>query len=297
VNPEIVNEAVGKKIPVQGRLTSKSGSPLNGDYSIAFRIYDKQTFGTPLCDETKIVSVIGGLFNTDIKNCTSGEINGQQLYLGVEVENDGEMKPRQPLYPVPYAYSLVQGAAIADSLPGKPMLTVANTAGSGAALMADGKIQSSKPTYPFIPGTAIKKAHSDTPTKIWADGGVGNLYKGSAGAGDEWFVLPILIPGVLYGQPVRITEARIYYVWDEQTSYIKETILGVTTGASTHKELFWQVSNQDSTEDTSYAPPINQSNNQLTADSGPLTMSWKIYFTGETPSVRIAYVRLTLEHD
>jgi hypothetical protein len=163
--------------------------------------------------------------------------------------------------------------------------------------MADGKIQSTQPTYLFIPGTAIKKAHSDTPTKIWADGGVGNLYKGSTGAGDEWFVLPISIPGVLYGQPVRVTEARIYYACDEATSYIAETILGITTGASTNKELFWDKTKKDSTTDTSYAPSINLSNSQLTVDSGPLTMSWRIYFTGETPSVKIAYVRLTLEHE
>jgi hypothetical protein len=36
------------QIPIQGRLTDANGNPLNGTYSIRFRLYDAATEGTAL---------------------------------------------------------------------------------------------------------------------------------------------------------------------------------------------------------------------------------------------------------
>jgi hypothetical protein len=47
--------------------------------------------------------------------CTSEDIDGRRLYLGIEVEGDDEMTPREPIYPVPYAFSLRPGAVISGS--------------------------------------------------------------------------------------------------------------------------------------------------------------------------------------
>ncbi|RLC57740.1 MAG: hypothetical protein DRI80_14635, partial [Chloroflexota bacterium] len=42
-------------IPVQGRLTDAGGNPLDGTYSLTFRLYDVSTGGTPLCSDTNSV--------------------------------------------------------------------------------------------------------------------------------------------------------------------------------------------------------------------------------------------------
>jgi hypothetical protein len=50
-------DAVGANIPIQGRLTDASGSPLTGSHSIMARIYDDSTGGTTLCSDTDTVAV------------------------------------------------------------------------------------------------------------------------------------------------------------------------------------------------------------------------------------------------
>ena len=99
--------AVDNVIPIQGRLTDSAGNPLNGNYSITARIYDVETGGTALCSDTDPVTVTNGLFNMNVNFCTSSDIDGRQLYLGIQVGSDGEMGPRQHIYPVPYAFSPV----------------------------------------------------------------------------------------------------------------------------------------------------------------------------------------------
>ena len=101
-------------LPVQGRLTDASGNPLDGTYSLTFRLYDVSTGGTPLCSDTNSVDVENGLFSTYIK-ATNCHIDGRQLYFSVEVEGDGEMSPRQYIDNVPYAWSLRPGAIISDT--------------------------------------------------------------------------------------------------------------------------------------------------------------------------------------
>jgi hypothetical protein len=112
---------VGDGIPIQGRLTDAAGNPVpDGDYTMTFRLYDVSSEGEPLCEDThdpgdSPVNVTNGLFTAYMSGCTADVINGQQLYLGIEVGSDGEMTPRQHIYPVPYAWSLRPGAVISDT--------------------------------------------------------------------------------------------------------------------------------------------------------------------------------------
>ena len=105
--------AVSGYIPVQGRLTDDSGNPLDGDYSVTFRLYGVSSGGTALCEDTRSVSVDNGLFSDYFKGC--GEIDGKQLYLGIQVEDDPEMTPRRYVDNMPYAWSLRPGAVISHT--------------------------------------------------------------------------------------------------------------------------------------------------------------------------------------
>lgn len=129
--------AVGGQIPVQGRLTDASGTPVaDGTYTVRFTLYDAATGGNQICVDANAVTVEDGLFYSEIwGTCTSAEINGQRLYLGIEVESDGEMTPRQPILPVPYAFSLKPGAVISATT-SSPLLHLENWSSAGRGLRA-----------------------------------------------------------------------------------------------------------------------------------------------------------------
>lgn len=129
-----VATAVSGRIPIQGSLTDASGNPLDGFYNIRFCLYDVPTGGTALCEDTNLVTVDKGLFYSEIWGNCPGVMDGQQLYLGIKVEDDPEMTPRQGIYAVPYASSLVPGAVISTT--GYPALHVESTSTSGRALRA-----------------------------------------------------------------------------------------------------------------------------------------------------------------
>jgi hypothetical protein len=124
------------RIPIQGRLTDASGNPLpDGSYYVTFSLYDASTGGSVVCDQSMYVSVENGLFYDEITNCSSLDIDGRQLYLAIEVEDDGEMTPRQPIYPVPYAMSLRPGAVISSaSLGSNAALHIENWGPEGRGL-------------------------------------------------------------------------------------------------------------------------------------------------------------------
>jgi hypothetical protein len=125
----------------QGRLTDPdTGDPVaDGVYEISLRLYNVESGGTPLWTETEDVSVQGGLFSTVLGDTTpldSALFNSQALWLGIEVDGDGEATPRQPVLPVAYALSLVPGAIVQGNS-SAPALQV-NNSGSGEAFRAGG---------------------------------------------------------------------------------------------------------------------------------------------------------------
>jgi hypothetical protein len=138
--------AVGAAIPVQGRLTDSGGNPLDGTYDLTFSLYENSSGGTALCHDIDSVDVNDGLFTAYVNGCSSSDINGRQLYLGISVETDPEMTPRQPIYPVPYAWSLRPGATISDTRDiilslrstgtGDSDVLIADAAGTGEAIEA-----------------------------------------------------------------------------------------------------------------------------------------------------------------
>ncbi len=124
------------KTSYQGQLTDASGKPVaDGNYQMTFRLYgdNADPVGDALWLETQTVAVTDGLFNIALgaSETITTALFAQKLWLGVEVEGDGEMTPRQELTGAPYAMSLVAGAGIQgtvdkdDPLPSS--LNVANT--------------------------------------------------------------------------------------------------------------------------------------------------------------------------
>jgi hypothetical protein len=121
-------------IPIQGRLTDTSGLPLTGDHSVTFSVYNDPAAGILRCSTNyNPLPMNSGLFNVTVTGCTDSEISGEQLYLGIQVDADGEMTPRQPIYAVPYARSLRPGADIRGEVSSGSILALYNTSTSDSS--------------------------------------------------------------------------------------------------------------------------------------------------------------------
>jgi hypothetical protein len=115
-------------IPIQGKLTDAGNLPLSGDHSVTFSIYDDPAAGNLLCSTNyNPLPLTEGLFNVTVTGCDNAQITGAQLYLGVQVDTDTEMIPRQPIYAVPYARSLRPGADVSGAVDSASILALYNT--------------------------------------------------------------------------------------------------------------------------------------------------------------------------
>ncbi len=255
-------------IPIQGRLTDASGNPLDGNYSMTFRLYDVYSGGTALCQDANTVKVDNGLFTTAMK-ATDCPINGQNLYLGIKVGTDPEMTPRQHVDNVPYAWSLRPGAHIAGAVTASPYaaLHVWNTASSGSAYGVkggtsspygrgifgeglnggtgvhggsdtgvairaggSGVIQSTAKSYVWISGNGLRPQHESDSTVIDLDSIGGAKVTPGATASPRYVMLPVTVTGPLFGQNVTVSGLEIYWVGNTDMDSISDIRLRRQTG-------------------------------------------------------------------
>jgi hypothetical protein len=265
VDAAVMNDVV----PIQGRLTDASGNPVpDGNYSITASLYDVATLGVARCFDLDSVTVTNGLFNMNMDNCTASDINGDALYLGIKVGADPEMTPRQSINAVPYAWNVRPGAIIK---------------GAGS--------------YLFVPGTAFVK-NTPTDTTRWDMGyGQAMIWRG-ANAGDKYIFIPITLPSVLYGQPVRVTHVTVYYQCEDgANTYITQTVLGKMTDANTDVTLVVDATVRDSNTAASYTLTTDAAQNTLSATVGSMAVRLRLHFVDDLDYIRIGGVRLTLDHD
>jgi hypothetical protein len=254
-------------VPIQGRLTDAAGNALNGDYGIVATIYDASSGGTAVCSGSETTSVTNGLFMLNML-CWNQAITGQQLYLGIKVGDDPEMTPRQEILPVPYAITVYPGAIIKGDT-----------------------------SYLFVPGSEfIKRNSADLTTWYVDEGGSANIYAGSPGGGTRYVYIPITVPAVLYGQPVKVTHARVYYKCKNgDNGYIVNTRLYKQTDADSYVMLVNNITPQKSETATFYTLPLDPDNNTLSANEGILTLRLMLSFSNDSDFIQIGGVRLTLE--
>jgi hypothetical protein len=329
---------VAGRMPVQGLLTDSSGNPINGTYNIRFRLYDAASGGTVVCEDTNSVSVDNGLFESDISgDCDSGDINGQQLYLGVKVGADPEMRPLQAIFPVPYAWSLRPGAEIRGELDDDPILYAYNTGSgtgvwatsldgegvhgsswdgtgvygssltgigvhadslSGVAIKAEGTgiIRSTARSYVWISGNDLRKKHSTDTTRFECDTFGGVKVRRGADPGTKDVMLPVTLPGQLYGQDVTLTGIDVYFESQGDFDGIGATAVRRQTGAGSGDLIRWDGSDRVCSPACSYHLDLTN-NNVLDDQHGIVYVAFQLFFGGSSSYVQIGGVRLTLEHD
>jgi hypothetical protein len=96
--------AVPRLINYQGKFTDKEDNPLAGNYLVTFRFYDAASGGEDIWEEGHILTINNGMFNVLLGSIKPLEIDfNKDLWLGIEISNDGEMNPRIKLASSPYA--------------------------------------------------------------------------------------------------------------------------------------------------------------------------------------------------
>jgi hypothetical protein len=104
----------------QGYLSDATGQPISGTVGLNFRIYDADTGGTLLWEEThSTVLLSAGYFAVALGSSgsplTPGLFSGQPRYLQVTVDSN-EPLPRQRLGAVPYAFAAAQALTATTAL-------------------------------------------------------------------------------------------------------------------------------------------------------------------------------------
>ena len=110
--------ATPNRLVEEGRLADASGNPLSGSVSLTFSLYVDATTATPLWTESQTVTVNQGYFSAELGASVpfpAGTFDGSVRYLGIAVDTDAEMQPRQIIDSVPYA--LVANDVVGDAHP------------------------------------------------------------------------------------------------------------------------------------------------------------------------------------
>ena len=96
--------AVPRLINYQGRLTDAGDTPLEGSFDITFRIYDAQSGGNLLWEETQSVLIQKGVFSVLLGGTKDLDLAFDKPYwLAIKVGADSEMSPRQQIASSGYA--------------------------------------------------------------------------------------------------------------------------------------------------------------------------------------------------
>lgn len=110
---------VAYPITYQGRLTDNSGTPIaNQTVNLTFRLYEQATGGTPVWTQARTVQTDGqGLFTAVLETDPPIGISDlSNAWLGIEVDADGEMTPRQRMGGAPFAFTLVPGNGVTGTV-------------------------------------------------------------------------------------------------------------------------------------------------------------------------------------
>ncbi len=119
ISPALYSQSIPQLINYNGTLTDVNGNPVpDGQYDVAFNIYDAPTGGNVLWTETwnpgtTQVVVTNGNFNAVLgaHNALPSSFFTDNIvaYLGITIGTDSEMMPRQRITSVGYAFTAGNG--------------------------------------------------------------------------------------------------------------------------------------------------------------------------------------------
>jgi len=161
----------------------------------------------------------------------------------------------------------------------------------------NGSIETKADSYIFVPGTeATVNGTSAATTALWYYG-AGQVIVDPSTAGTKYIQFGVVLPSVLYGQPVKVEEVTIFYKTTSTSSFIDETRVyrQKATGAPDVYELVNDGTNRNSTTYTSYSVTPT-ANNTLSTGEGFVSVMLTLNFADPSHEITIGGVRLRLGH-
>lgn len=204
-------------ITQQGRLLDSEGTPVTGEVTFTFTIYDEATEGNALWTAEQEITLDDGYFSTRLGGSgapfPASLFNGSDRFLGVAVGSDDEMTPRQTLGSVPYAH-------MANNVNGD--ITPASVTVNGVEVVtADGQVPattiqgfSDLLSVVETASTAIE-ATANCASGSYASGGDCAMY--SADGDATYSLMKVSEPAIAGGKPVGWTCACISNGTDDCT--------------------------------------------------------------------------------
>jgi hypothetical protein len=157
------------------------------------------------------------------------------------------------------------------------------------------KIQSTQDSYVHVPGTLAVLHESDRNKAILKYWGRGTVQIDDPTEADINVLFPVVLSGVLYGQPVRVEEVTVFYQTSNSRSYIDTTRVFRQKSDGEYYTLVNNTTNRTSTTFTRYNVFPN-ADNVLSADEGFLMVSLVLHFGNLGDSITIGGVRVRLGH-
>ncbi|MEO5333971.1 MAG: DUF1566 domain-containing protein [Magnetococcus sp. YQC-5] len=115
---EYLHAAPPATLTYQGRLKSAQGVPVNTPSDIIFRIYDVETGGTKLWEESHTgVTIANGIFTVILGKTVSLATLpfDKTYYMSIEPNKSGEMSPRMEMTSAPYAMNTVKQSSVGSA--------------------------------------------------------------------------------------------------------------------------------------------------------------------------------------
>jgi len=178
---------------------------------------------------------------------------------------------------------------------------VYGSSGTSVAIRAAGTgiIQSSAKSYVWISGNNLRKKHSTDSTQFELDryGGV-KVRRGTDGGTTRDVMLPVILPGQLYGQNVTLTGIDVYFKSQSDFDGIGGTFVRRQTEAGSGVTIISDGTDRSCPAGTSCSYHLNLTqNNELSDEQGVVYIAFQLFFAGADTYVQIGGVRLTLEHE
>jgi hypothetical protein len=160
----------------------------------------------------------------------------------------------------------------------------------------DGSIASKADTYLFVPGMQAQLLSGGVNASLdISNHGRVTVYP--SGAGIKALVLPVPLPGVLYGQAVKVEEVTIFYESSYSGTYIDQTDVYRQKNLSSFDYYSMATDGTDRTsmDYTSYSVPVTNFN-VLSAEEGMVTVWLRLSFDSGDEHITIGGVRVRLGH-
>jgi len=161
--------AVPTTMTYQGRLNDAEGNPINATILVTFGLYPSIAGGSSLWSEGQWVTVQNGVFNVVLGNWNtipSSVVLQNNLYLGVQINADAEMTPRQKVNSS--AFAMKAGTADAVENAGITSNAIADNAVTNAAI-APGAVTTAKITDSAVTDAKITSISAGKVTGALSD--------------------------------------------------------------------------------------------------------------------------------